>query len=73
MGFIDSEWLIRSERISSMRRLICSRAGEDRVVGRRSEIRAFADAADKNAGARVHVSLNRERARVQGPVQSETH
>ena len=56
-----------------MRRLICSRAGEDRVVGRRSEMRAFADAADKNAGARVDVSLNRERARVQGPVQSETH
>lgn len=38
---------------------MCSSADDDRVVGRRSEMRAFADAADRNAGARACQSLDR--------------
>lgn len=34
-----------------MSALMCSSAGVESVVGRRSEMRALADAADKNAGA----------------------
>lgn len=48
---------MRRERISSRRRLICVRAEGARVVGRRSEMRALAEAEDRNGCTEV-VSLD---------------
>jgi hypothetical protein len=43
--------------------LICCRAGWERVVGRNSEMRAFAEGADRNAGAE---GISQDMGRKQG-------